>query len=50
MANVERMSVSVPKSTVESVRQLAEKNQRTLSSMVSVILADAVKQEAQKSR
>lgn len=50
MLNVERMSVSVPKPTLEKVRELADKNQRTLSSMVSVILAEAIKQEAQKSR
>lgn len=44
------VSLSIPVETLEAIKTMAENDHRTISAMVTLILAEAVKKEAQKSR
>lgn len=50
MSKTVGVSLTIPEETLKSVKAMAEEDRRTLSAMVSIILSDAVKVSAKKSR
>jgi len=46
MDRVKKISVSIPESVVDQVADLAEKDSRSLSSMLTVLVKEALKNKA----